>query len=317
MPKLLVEPPLVNCSGILSYPDVFERLENLNPFTKEAETVMGAWVTKSYTLRERPGNENVTVYELPDGAGLINSMGLPNPGVEYDEKRDKRDPLEELAKAKLKKPLIVSVAGFQPSEYIDVILAFEKRVPNAAAYELNLSCPNITPGEKSIAGSIGDSPELVAQAVSGARKVTSKPLIAKISPACPVKRIAKAAEEAGADYIGCANTMPGLILNKNGKPVLAGGSGGLSGKTLKSINLKVVYDVYETIDTKTTGIFAYGGICDIYDIIDYCRAGAEVFGLGTVFKGMDSGSVTGHVHRLAEELKSLQLEKMRGSAHAR
>ena len=315
MPKLLVDPPLVNCSGVLSYPDVFERLENLNPFTKEAETVMGAWVTKSYTFKERPGNENVTVYELPDGAGLINSMELPNPGVEYKE--GERDPLEELAKAKLKKPLIVSVAGFQPNEYTEVILAFEKRVPNAAAYELNLSCPNITPGEKSIAGSIGDSPESVVQVVSGARKVTGKPLIAKISPACPVKRIAKAAEDAGADYIGCANTMPGLVLNRKGKPVLAGGSGGLSGKIVKPINLKVVYDVYEAIDPKKTGIFAYGGICDREDIVDYCRAGAEVFGLGTVFRGMDSGSVTGHVHRLTEELKSLQLEKMRGSAHAR
>jgi dihydroorotate dehydrogenase subfamily 1 len=315
MPKLLVDPPLVNCSGILSYPDVFERLENINyPFVKEAETVMGAWVTKSYTPRERPGNENVTVYELPGGAGLINSMGLPNPGVEY--KDGERDPLEELAKAKLKKPLIVSVAGFQPNEYAEVIIAFEKRVPNAAAYELNLSCPNITPGEKSIAGSIGDSPDLVYQVVRNATKATRKPIIAKISPACPVKRIAKSAEEAGADYIGCANTMPGLILNKRGKPVLAGGSGGLSGRIVKPINLKVVYDVYETIDTKTTGIFAYGGIYDIYDIIDYCRAGAEVFGLGSVFRGMDSGSVTGHVHRLTEELKSLQLEKMRGSAHA-
>jgi dihydroorotate dehydrogenase (NAD+) catalytic subunit len=129
------------------------------------------------------------------------------------------------------------------------------------------------------------------------------------------------AEAAGADYIGCANTMQGRVL-RNGRPILAGGSGGVSGKRLKETNLSVVHDVRTAIDPLKTGIVAYGGIESAQDVIDYLMEGAEIFGLGTAFMYMETDEAVRYTQVLAKNLEiwlkdhGTTLEKLRGSAHA-
>jgi dihydroorotate dehydrogenase (NAD+) catalytic subunit len=265
--KLNLDPPIVNCSGIFSYPDVFELLDRKG-------AAFGGYVTKSIGLEERNGNKNPTVLE---GEGfLMNSMALPNPGIEAC--------IEELNGIQLTKPLIASVFGFSVPDYREVVRHLEEGVKYIAAYEINESCPNIIPGETSISSRFGTDPRLTQELISSIRKITGKPIIAKITPNTEnYVEVALAAEEAGADYIGCSNTfdstrLSGLSVERD---VLAGGLGGISGPLIKKYNLQIVRHVHEAIDKERTGIIAYGGIGSSRDIVEYYLHGAEIFGLGT------------------------------------
>jgi dihydroorotate dehydrogenase (NAD+) catalytic subunit len=325
-----IDPPIMNASGIFCYASKFKRLESYGART-------GAWVTKSYGLHEEEGNDNPVVCELPDD-GMLNSIRLANPGAYWEkqdiEKVEETDPLAELYETPLEKPLILSLFGSRVEEYSIIIELFEKRVPNAAGYELNLSCPNKAPGEdKSIAGMIGDSPERVRQAIEGVRKVTQKPVIAKISPKISPRDVVPvigAIIEAKADYICCANTMPGMFLNKkNKRPVLTGITGGLSGRPLKEINLAVAFAAYQVIKQKgaDTGIIGCGGIDGVDDILDYRAVGADFVQIGTAFKRMRTEAQANFtkeiVRRLGIELAEIGREygldepwkQLKGVAH--
>lgn len=321
----LLEPQLFVESGILSATSIYELWES-----------MGAtcgWKLKSLSKYRRVGNENRTVYELPDG--LLNSMGLYNPGVtKYVVKKKVKqgdqvvevdveiDPLASLKAAKLKNPVIASIMGETVEQYAYVGKILLAEVPFLAGVDVNVGCPNKMEGEQSIAETIGESPELVSMIVETIRELTKKPIGVKITPKCNVQKVAKAAEDAGANYIVCANTMPGLVVDRNtGRPVLTGISGGISGKRLKEPNQKVAYDVYTVIDPTKTGIDASGGIEEFQDIIDYCRIGANRFGLGTVFKYKDTEDAIAKTKSLSSKTTewlikhNTTLEKLRGSAH--
>jgi dihydroorotate dehydrogenase subfamily 1 len=301
--RLQLDTPIINASGILSYIDVFERLEKMG-------AAFGGYVTKSVGVPLREGNKNPIFYED------YNSVGLSNQGLKAWT--------DEISDSRLKKPLIVSIFGFELGEYETVLSTLESSVPTKfAAVEYNLSCPNQTPGDKgSLAARFGDSPELVKEIISTGRKLTRKPIIAKISPQCDIKRMPEAAVDAGADYIACSNTWwPMEVKDSKGRTVLAGKTGGRSGPTVIVANLILVGEVYQAVG-KSAGIIAYGGIESARDIIDYYKAGASICGIGTGIKNMgDTQGIVDCTKKIWSETKrylnknNMTLEKLRGTAH--
>ncbi len=258
----------MNASGILSYPEVFQTFEREG-------AALGGYVTKSVGPVEKAGNENpVLVY--PDGADapILNSLALPTQSPE-DWERD-------LAELRLERSrLIVSVYGGDPGEFAAVSGRMD---PFADAIEINLGCPNKEPGERTLMESIGQRPDLSGEVVRRVREAAGKPLIAKLSPNSDYLAVAEACLEAGADALGCANTLgPGLAIDiLSREPILAGTTGGISGPALKPINLRMTYEVYARF---ACPIIAYGGIASWRDAVEYALAGACVLGIGTAFLG--------------------------------
>ncbi len=259
-----INPPLINASGILSYPEVFAAFE-------EAGASLGGYVTKSVGPREKPGNENPVVVYPPEGA-VLNSLALPtqSPG---DWERD----LEKLELKNAK--LIVSIYGGGPGEFAGVASRMSRF---ADAIEVNLGCPNKEPGERAIMESIGQHPALSAQVMERVRGETDKPVIAKLSPNSDYLAVADACLEAGADALGCGNTLgPGLAVDIESRTaILAGVTGGVSGPALKPINLRMTYEAYARFSCP---VVAYGGIETWEDAVEYVLAGACVLGIGTAF----------------------------------
>ncbi len=301
---LNLDPPIVNGSGILSFPDIFELLD-------QKGATIGGYITKSISPTERLGNENpVVTQEDTPGAPLLNSLALPaqSPEAWAAELKETR-----LPRAKL----IVSVNGVDPKEVSRIIRMVE---PYANGYELNLSCPNLAPGEEeSVADLVGQNPTASAQVVRAAREATEKPVVAKLSPGTDYVEVGRACVEAGADYLGCGNTLgPGLAIDIHQRsPILAGLTGGLSGPAIKPINLKMVYDVFGALGVP---IIAYGGIMTWEDAVEYLLAGACVFGLGTFFAERTVEDIVRDTRNfwqgLQDYLKGEPLESLVGAAHA-
>jgi dihydroorotate dehydrogenase (NAD+) catalytic subunit len=294
-------PPIVNASGILSFLDIFGLLE------RKGATI-GGYVTKSISPGERLGNENPVVVECgPGDHPTLNSLALPSQTPE--------EWLEELKETRLtRSKLIVSVNGVSPDGVSRIIQMVE---PHAEGFELNLSCPNLVPGEESVMTIVGRHPEAAARVVRSAREATGKPVIAKLSPDTEYLEVGRACLEAGADYLGCANTMPGMSIDIHSRtPVLAGRSGGVSGPALKPVNLKMVYDAYGTFGCP---IVAYGGIATWEDAVEYLLAGACVIGLGTFFAHRSTADVvrdTAAIWKgIQEYLNGEPLESVIGGAH--
>ena len=251
--------PTVLASGILGYSA--ESLQRI------AEAGAGAVVTKSVGVEPRPGYPNPTVVQAK--AGLINAMGLPNPGIdEY---------AEEIAYAKsmLKVPLIVSVYGYTAEEYA---LTAQKAVKAGAdAVELNVSCPHV---EKT-GSEIGQNPKILAEVVAKVKAATPKPVIVKLSPnVADIAEIAKTAVKAGADALTAINTVKAMAIDvETQMPVLGNVKGGLSGPAIKPVALRCVYDIFEA-DLKVP-IFGCGGVTDWRDAVEFLLAGASAVQVGT------------------------------------
>lgn len=257
MPKLNIYPPLVNASGIFSYLERFKRLEDLG-------INLGAFIQKSWGLLENEGNKNPVVYQ--DKFYLMNSIGLSNYPLRYWEK--------EFKKYNLKIPIIGSVYKYHRR----IIETMDEYV---IGWELNVSCPNKIRTEKSVRDSV--TIDDIVRLVKMARNTTDKPIIAKLSPNSDYVEIAKAVDPY-VDYIGCANTFgPGLKIDiHTGHKIV---EGGLSGPAYKPLVVKMVHEIRKETNA---GIVAYGGIEDWSDVIEYAIAGAEIFGLGTVFRNKNS-----------------------------
>ncbi len=261
-----ISPPLINASGILSYPEVFQAFES-------AGACFGGYVTKSVGPAEKEGNENpVVVYPDDSSLPVLNSLALPTQSPE-DWETDLADLHLERSR------LIVSIYGGDPGEFAAVA---ERMSPYADAIEVNLGCPNKVPGEQTLMESIGQKPELSGEVLRHVRASTDKPVIAKLSPNSEYLAVAEACLEAGADGLGCANTLgPGLSIDTaTRKPILAGTTGGISGPALKPVNLRITYECYARF---ACPIVAYGGIETWEDAVEYTLAGACVLGIGTAF----------------------------------
>ena len=273
---------IINASGCLdalTAPDIARSLD--------------AFVTKTVTPLRREGNDPVRIAETE--AGMLNSIGLANPGRE----RFLADVLPRLRELGL--PVWVSVGGFNAADYAETCAALED-----VTVELNLSCPNVE-----------EAADTAAEIVAACRGATDLPLYAKLSPAAPdIAEVARAAEGAGADGLSLVNTIRGLSLDERTlRPVLGSGVGGYSGPALKPIALAAVYACYRAVGVPIVGM---GGIATGRDVVEFVAAGAADVALGTVLFA-DPDAPRRIREELAGEISALgcsSVEELRGAAAA-
>lgn len=266
----------------------------------------GAVTMKSIGPKERLGHKNPNVIEWEHG--LLNAVGLPTPGyLNYDEEFEE---LKELKKIGV--PLIASLYGLKWDEFATVAEYVASKKPDVI--ELDISCPNIEDGGLQFAC----DPVVSAKIVESVKAVTgSIPVIAKLTPAAnsPVE-VGKACEEAGADALCAANTMPGLLIDVDArKPILAFKKGGMSGPALKPVNLKLTYELYEAVDVPIIG---EGGITTGRDALEYVMAGATLCGIGSAVYTRGPSAFKHITDEMVEWLKAngiSKLDDIRGIAH--
>jgi dihydroorotate dehydrogenase (NAD+) catalytic subunit len=257
---------------------------------------LDAFVTKTVTPLPRQGNRPTRIAEVEHG--MLNSIGLENPGIDalLEEK------LPRLAE--LGVPIWVSVGGFAASDYADLCALLEPS-EDVEAIELNLSCPNVE-----------EAPESAAEIVAAARAATQKPLYAKLSPASSdVADVARAVEAAGADGLSLVNTIRSLALDRHTlEPVLGSETGGYSGPALKPIALAAVYRCFQATGMPIVGM---GGIATGRDALEFIAAGASKIALGTILFA-DPDAPARVRAELAEALAAIGAERaedVHGLAH--
>jgi dihydroorotate dehydrogenase (NAD+) catalytic subunit len=258
---------------------------------------LDAFVTKTVTPLPREGNAPTRIAEVEHG--MLNSIGLANPGIECFVSNS----LPRLAE--LGVPIWVSVGGFEVADYADLCDHLDD-LPVVAAIELNVSCPNVD-----------DVPASVGEIVAAARGATRKPLYTKLSPAtADVAEVARAAQRAGTDGLSLVNTILGLALDEQTlQPRLSRSAGGLSGPALKPIALAAVHACYAATGLPIVGM---GGISSGRDALEFVAAGACSVALGTILFS-DPGAPSRVRIELAGELKQLSvdgLDNVIGLAHA-
>jgi dihydroorotate dehydrogenase (NAD+) catalytic subunit len=228
---------------------------------------VSAFVTKTVTLHPRAGNPPPRIGETP--AGMVNSIGLANPGLE----RFCQQHLPRLAE--LGVPLIVSAGGWSREEYAQAVRRIGGH-PAVAAIELNVSCPNVDTGCISIGTDAAETRALLQRC----RAETDKPLLAKLSPSvADISAIAVAAAEGGAHGLVLINTVRGMAIDRDSlRPLLGGGGGGLSGPAIKPVALHAIFHARAATGLPIVGI---GGIESAADCVEFAAAGASVVGLGT------------------------------------
>jgi dihydroorotate dehydrogenase (NAD+) catalytic subunit len=251
--------PIITASGTYGFGREYGALYDLG--------CLGAIITKTITLEPREGNPPPRLVE--SAAGLINSIGLANPGLHVF--------LEEHLPflASFQAPLIASVAGSSLDEY-ERIVSRLAREDTIAALEINVSCPNVD----SNGDMISARPDLVQTLAARLRRITDQPLIFKLSPQIgTVVASAEAAKSGGAHVLSLVNTFPALAIDADRRcPVLGNAVGGLSGPAIKPIALRVVWDVARRVDLPIIGS---GGICSVRDVVEFALAGASAVSVGT------------------------------------
>ena len=255
---LVLRSPVLTASGTFGFGDEYRDLVDLSR--------IGAIVTKTVTPEAREGNRTPRTVETP--AGMLNSIGLPNPGA-VDVVREKAPIWRELPCA-----VVVSVAAHEPASWTALAGAFDG-IPNVRAIEANLSCPNVAGGLDFSA-----TPEAAAATVTAVRAGTELPVIAKLSPnAGDIRPIARAVEDAGAHAISLINTILGLVVDVERRRVFLGtGSGGVSGPAIRPVALRFVYEARQAVGVPIVGI---GGIASTEDALQFLLAGAAALQVGT------------------------------------
>ena len=251
--------PLIPASGTFGFGYEFAEIYDIN--------CLGTFSFKGTTKDPRFGNPTPRIAECD--AGMINAVGLQNPGVD-------RVLSEELPKLKkcFHKPVMANVSGFSVEDYAYTVEKLDAE-DQIGWFEVNVSCPNVHGGGMSF----GTSPEAAAEVTRACRKVTKKPLLIKLSPnVTDIVSIAKACEDAGADGISMINTMLGMRIDlKTKKPVIANKMGGFSGPAIKPVALRMVYQVYDAVKIPIVGM---GGISTAEDVIEMMLAGATAVQVG-------------------------------------
>ena len=251
--------PVIPASGTFGYGYEFAELYDIN--------CLGTFSFKGTTLEPRAGNALPRIAEA--NAGMLNAVGLQNPGVDAVI----REELSKLAKV-FHKSVIANVSGFSVSEYAEVCRRLNAE-PQVGWLEVNISCPNVHGGGMSF----GTDPKPAAEVTRAVREVTTKPVIVKLSPnVTDIVSIAKACEEAGADALSLINTVMSLRIDlKTRRPVLANITGGLSGPAVFPLALRMVWQVYEAVKIPIIGL---GGIQSAEDVIEMMLAGATAVQIG-------------------------------------
>ncbi|TCL54866.1 dihydroorotate oxidase B catalytic subunit [Hydrogenispora ethanolica] len=267
-----------------------------------APDTFGAVVTKGVSLEPWPGNPPPRVYETP--AGMLNAIGLQNPGVEAFI----REAIPFLRP--FQTPVIVNVVGKTIPDYVGVVERLTD-YSEISGFELNISCPNVKEGGMAF----GTDPETAYRVTREVRRATRKPLIVKLSPnVTDVTLIAQRVEEAGADCLSLINTLLGMAIDiRKGRPVLANVVGGLSGPAIKPVALRMVWQVYRKVSLPLIGI---GGIATAADAIEFMMAGASAvaIGTGTFHDPMTPARVVAGIKEFLAEQRT-DLKSLIGLAH--
>ena len=251
--------PVIPASGTFGFGYEFAELYDIN--------CLGTFSFKGTTKDSRFGNPTPRIAECD--SGMINAVGLQNPGVE----KVISDELPKLAKC-FSKPVMANVSGFALDEYAYTCEKLDKE-EQVGWLEVNISCPNVHGGGMSF----GTSPEAAAEVTKAVKAVTTKPVIIKLSPnVTDIVSIAKACEDAGADGISLINTLLGMRIDlKTGKPVIANKMGGFSGAAIKPVGIRMVYQVSSAVSIPVVGM---GGVSTANDVIEYIMAGATAVEVG-------------------------------------
>lgn len=256
---ITLDNPIIPASGTFGFGREFAEIYDIN--------CLGTFSFKGTTLNPRFGNATPRIAETE--GGMLNAVGLQNPGVEKVISEE----LPALSKI-FHKPVMANVSGFSEEEYVTVVEKMDSQ-EQVGWIEVNISCPNVHGGGLSF----GTNAESAAQITKAVRKVTTKPLYIKLSPnVTNIAEIAKACEAAGADGISLINTLLGMQIDlKKKKPLLANKTGGLSGAAIKPVAVRMVYQVYEAVQIPIIGM---GGVMNAEDVLEFMLAGATAVQVG-------------------------------------
>ncbi len=256
---VVLDNPVIPASGTFGYGQEFAQLYDIN--------CLGTFSFKGTTREPRFGNPTPRIAEC--AAGMLNAVGLQNPGVEQVIAQE----LPQL-KEIFHKPVMANVSGFSIEDYAYTCQKLD-REPQVGWLEVNISCPNVHNGGMSF----GTSPEMAAAVTRAVKAVTTKPVYMKLSPnITDIAAIARACEEAGADGVSLINTLMGMRIDlKRRRPVLANGTGGVSGPAVFPVALRMVYQVYEAVSIPIIGM---GGVSSAEDVVEMMLAGATAVEVG-------------------------------------
>ena len=288
--------PVIPASGTFGFGYEFAELYDIN--------CLGTFSFKGTTKDARFGNPTPRIAEC--SAGMINAVGLQNPGVEKVISEE----LPKLAKC-FSKPVMANVSGFAIEDYAYTCEKLDKE-EQVGWLEVNVSCPNVHGGGMSF----GTSPEAAAEVTKAVKAVTTKPVIIKLSPnVTDIVSIAKACEEAGADGISLINTLLGMRIDlKTGKPVIANKMGGFSGPAIKPVGLRMVYQVSQAVNIPVIGM---GGVETAEDVIEYIMAGATAVEVGAanLVDPYASFAIVNNLPDVMYEYGIKNLNDIKGCAH--
>lgn len=259
LPGLELKNPIMPASGCFGFGREYAQLYDLSK--------LGAIMIKATTVETRRGNPTPRVAET--AAGMLNAIGLQNPGID----KVMNEELKFLESYDV--PIIANVAGTEIEDYVEVARRIST-APNVHALELNISCPNVKCGGIQF----GTDPETAKQLTAAVKAASQVPVYVKLSPnVTNIVDIAKAVEAGGADGITMINTLVGMrIHERTGKPVIANGTGGLSGPAVKPVAIRMVYEVYKAVNIPIIGM---GGVTCAQDVIDFMSVGASAVAVGT------------------------------------
>lgn len=251
--------PVLVASGTFGYGREYQDCFDLS--------ALGGLVTKAVTLRPRQGNRPPRIVETP--AGMLNAIGLANPGLDVFL-REEVPFLQNVGC-----PVVVNIAGEAEDEYGELARALDG-IPGLAALEVNISCPNVHCGGMSF----GVDPVATRSVIARVRHSTQLPVIAKLSPnVTAIASIAQAAQQGGADIISLINTLVGMVIDvQAGRPVLGNVIGGLSGPAIRPVGVRMVWEVAGAVSVPVIGM---GGIMNAQDALEYIMAGASAVMIGT------------------------------------
>ncbi|MEK4761609.1 dihydroorotate dehydrogenase [Viridibacillus sp. FSL E2-0187] len=287
LPGLTLKNPIIPASGCFGFGQEYAQLYDLSK--------LGAIMIKATTLETRSGNPTPRVAET--AAGMLNAIGLQNPGLEHILAHE----LPWLEKYDV--PIIANVAGTETADYVAVAEAISK-APNVHALELNISCPNVKCGGIQF----GTDPKSASDLTAAVKAVSDVPVYVKLSPnVTNISEIAKAVEAGGADGITMINTLIGMRLHpKTGKPIIANGTGGLSGPAVKPVAIRMVHEVSRNVNIPIIGM---GGVSTVEDVIDFLSVGASAVAVGTA-NFVDPFVCPNIIEALPQKLDELGYDKL-------
>ncbi len=292
---LKLDNPVIPASGTFGYGAEFKNFYDIN--------ILGSFSFKGTTQEPRFGNPTPRIAECE--SGMINSIGLQNPGIEAVVS----EILPKMA-TYFKKPVIANIGGFSVAEFVCCAEMLDSS-PQVGIIEVNISCPNLHKGGRNFAS----DPLAAAEVTAAVKKVTDKPVYIKLSPnVTSITEIAKACEDAGADGISMINTLVGMRIDiKTRKPIIANKMGGFSGRAIFPVALRMVYEVAGTVNIPIIGI---GGIATARDVIEMMMAGATAVQVGAenLRNPYVCKDIIEELPKLMEELKIEKLSDIIGAA---